>query len=178
MGKVGKFTVEVDQLAEQLISFLQEESWLTQSDEELLRNGFFKVAQFCFSSFNYETHRRQKTMACWRMSSTWKATSTEVAPRTRSRVWNPETVSGWTNLLLPRGWELLYRFILFPFPFCKVLSLFKSDTNFIIGNCSEEPGAAKRNCSHFPGRLDYEALVGWWAGFSRSCSAGGNDLTS
>ena len=47
MGKVGKFTVEVDQLEEQLISFLQEESWLTQSDEELLHSGFFKVTQFC-----------------------------------------------------------------------------------------------------------------------------------
>ena len=50
--------------------------------------------------------------------------------------------------------------VLFPFPFSKVLYLFKSDTNFIIGNCSEEPGAVKRNCSHFPRRLDYEALVG------------------
>ena len=47
MVKVGKFTVEVDQLEEQLISFLQEESWLTQSDEELLHSGFFKVIQFC-----------------------------------------------------------------------------------------------------------------------------------
>ena len=47
MGKVGKFTVEVDQLEEQLISFLQEEFWLTQSDEELLHSGFFKVIQFC-----------------------------------------------------------------------------------------------------------------------------------
>jgi len=42
-GKVGKFTVEVNQLEEQLISFLQEESWLTQSDEELLHSGFFKT---------------------------------------------------------------------------------------------------------------------------------------
>ena len=46
-NKVGKFTVEVEQLEEQLISFLQEESWLTQSDEELLHSGFFKVTQFC-----------------------------------------------------------------------------------------------------------------------------------
>ena len=46
-NKVGKFTVEVEQLEEQLTSFLQEESWLTQSDEELLHSGFFKVTQFC-----------------------------------------------------------------------------------------------------------------------------------
>ena len=44
---MGKFTVEVDQLEEQLISFLQEDSFLTQSDEELLHSGFFKVTQFC-----------------------------------------------------------------------------------------------------------------------------------
>merc|ERR1719228_2796848 len=42
-GKVGKFTVEVVQLEDQLISFLQEESWLAQSDEELLHSGFFKT---------------------------------------------------------------------------------------------------------------------------------------
>ena len=53
VNKVGKFTVEVDQLEEQLISFLQEEFWLTQSAEELLHSGFFKVAQvWHLSSFD------------------------------------------------------------------------------------------------------------------------------
>ena len=42
-GKVGKFTVKVEQMDEQLVTFLQEEEWLGQSDQHLLENGFFKV---------------------------------------------------------------------------------------------------------------------------------------
>ena len=45
-GKVGKFTVKVEEMEEQLLTFLQEEAWLEQSDEQLLENGFFKVIQF------------------------------------------------------------------------------------------------------------------------------------
>ena len=42
-GKVGKFTVKVEQMEEQLLTFLQEDAWLDLSDEQLLENGFFKV---------------------------------------------------------------------------------------------------------------------------------------
>lgn len=42
-GKVGKFTVKVEEMEEQLLTFLQEEAWLDQSDEQLLEIGFFKV---------------------------------------------------------------------------------------------------------------------------------------
>ena len=40
---MGKFTVKVEEMEEQLLTFLQEEAWLEQSDEQLLENGFFKV---------------------------------------------------------------------------------------------------------------------------------------
>ena len=42
-GKVGKFTMKVEEMEEQLLNFLQEDAWLDQSDEQLLENGFFKV---------------------------------------------------------------------------------------------------------------------------------------
>ena len=42
-GKVGKFTVKLAEMEGQLLAFLQEETWLDQSDEKLLENGFFKV---------------------------------------------------------------------------------------------------------------------------------------
>ena len=42
-GKVGKFTVKMEEMEEQLLTFLQEEAWLDQSDEQLLEIGFFKV---------------------------------------------------------------------------------------------------------------------------------------
>ena len=42
-GKVGKFTVKVEQMEEQLLTFLQEDAWLDLSDEQLLENGFSKV---------------------------------------------------------------------------------------------------------------------------------------
>ena len=45
-GKVGKFTVKVEQMEAQLVTFLQEEEWLGQSDQHLLENGFFKVIRF------------------------------------------------------------------------------------------------------------------------------------
>jgi len=35
-GKVGKFTVKVEQMEEQLLTFLQEEAWLDLSDQQLL----------------------------------------------------------------------------------------------------------------------------------------------
>ena len=42
-GKVGKFTVKVEQMEEQLLTFLQEDAWLDLSDEQFLENGFSKV---------------------------------------------------------------------------------------------------------------------------------------
>jgi len=42
-GKVGKFTVKVEQMEEQLLTFLQEEAWLDLSDQQLLENGFSKT---------------------------------------------------------------------------------------------------------------------------------------
>ena len=42
-GKVGKFTVKVEKMEEQLLAFLQEDAWLDLSDEQLLENGFSKV---------------------------------------------------------------------------------------------------------------------------------------
>ena len=42
-GKVAKFTVKVERMEEQLLTFLQEEAWMDLSDQQLLENGFSKV---------------------------------------------------------------------------------------------------------------------------------------
>ena len=55
-GKVGKFTVKVEQMEEQLLTFLQEEAWLHQSDEQLLQNGFSKVIQTFLNYVLIEDH--------------------------------------------------------------------------------------------------------------------------